>query len=293
MAAIVSATLKTAYAACQSSSSSSPPYTVAAATNSHSTDEVATSHWWLRSAVGDEELWRSPGSCSWRSSVRSLVRHVIREMTEIQSRCQVVDRRATSAASCARVVKSSLRNVWARWLSTVRREMWRRSPISGLVRPCATRSLTVSSIGVSDSHPNAGRGRRAAAARPAIRRSSSLARARSPSAPIAANNSAASSSRATARPPVAVGGELQREVLATPGDERAERGLAEVLEGLAEEHRVAGDESARLDRATDRAPDRGPCRAPSSRHSTASVARSSRSLAMASRSSNEERSRYP
>ena len=57
--------------------------------------------------------------------------------------------------------RSSLRKTWERWVSTVRREMYSRAPISGFVSPSATRR-DASSVGVSDAQPNVGRASRTA-----------------------------------------------------------------------------------------------------------------------------------
>jgi hypothetical protein len=69
----------------------------------------------------------------------------------------VVAHRVSSAASWVRLAKSSFVNTCERYVSTVRREMYRRSPISGFVNPSATSWLTVVSNGVSGSHPMEGR----------------------------------------------------------------------------------------------------------------------------------------
>ncbi len=92
--------------------------------------------------------------------------------------------RVTSAASWARAEMSSLANTCARWACTVRRDMYRRSPIRGLDSPSATNPATVSSVGVRLRQPTCGRWR--APRRPRlmpISRSVASARARSRAAP--------------------------------------------------------------------------------------------------------------
>ena len=66
---------------------------------------------------------------------------------------------AGNARPVPRLWTSSFLKMWARWVLTVSEEMNIRSPIWGLVRPSATSSTTLASVGVSDSQPPGGRPR--------------------------------------------------------------------------------------------------------------------------------------
>lgn len=66
-------------------------------------------------------------------------------------------RRVTSAASWAREEMSSLAKMCARWVWTVRLEMYMRVPIWGLDSPSATSAATEYSVGVRLGQPNRGR----------------------------------------------------------------------------------------------------------------------------------------